>query len=319
MNLRLSILLVAVLIVFGGTFLVVRLTSSGPKNIDEPWMYRIDENVLINIKVSSGDNTVEYSRDPAGTTWYIQEEREVPVFLEKWSGTPLLLSGPRVNRVLAETIDAPASYGLDPPETSVTVVQRGGESFEFHMGFKTPDEKNQYARLVGNPRLFTVPQIWGFVITRLALEPPYPRLFNLEADKLMYVEVTHEEETIAYASRLRSGVREWLVLGETNDLDVPVDLDRWADIPAKVSLSRVYDVVAQTIDDPASLGLDPPRITARIGGRDGDIWVVHLGGRTPDGENIYGRLMGEPELYAIPLEWVDTLTGLVTDPPYDPG
>ena len=317
MNLRLSILLVAVLIVFGGTFLVVRLTQSGGGRTDEPWMFRMDESALVSITVSSGGQTVEYARKPGGTTWYIQQEPEVPVFLDKWSGTPLLVSGPRVNRVLGATIDNPATYGLDPPETAVTVVQRGGQSFEFHLGIKTPDEANQYARLVGDPQLFTVPEIWGFVITRLALEPPYPRLFGMEEENLIFIEVTQDGKTESYASRLRGAGREWLALLE--DGDFPVDPDKWGDIAARVSDTEVYDVLAVEIEDPASLGLDPPRITARIGGRDGAVFVVHLGNPTPNGNQIYGRVVGLPELFAVPLDWVETITGLVNDPPYTAG
>lgn len=315
MNLRLSILLVVILIVFGGTVLVVRQSRSGGGIPDEPWMYRIDESALVSITISSGGQTVEFLRKPGGTTWYIQQEPEVPVFLDQWSGTPLLVSGPRVNRVLGATIDNPASYGLDPPETTVKVVQRGGQSFEFHLGIKTPDEANQYARLVGDPQLFTVPEIWGFVITRLALEPPYPRLFGMEEENLIFIEVTQDGETETYASRLRGGGdREWLAL--LADGEVPVDLSKWADIPARVSDTVVHNVLADEIDDLASLGLDPPQIMAKIGGSDGGIFMVHLGNTTPNGNQIYGRVVGLPELFAVPLEWVETITNLVTDPPY---
>ena len=316
MNLRLSIILVVVLIVFGGTVLVVRQSRSGGIT-DEPWMFRMDESALVSITVSAGGQTVEYVRKPGGTTWYIQQEPEVPVFLDKWSGTPLLVSGPRVNRVLGASIEDPSIYGLDPPETAVTVVQRGGQSFEFHLGFRTPDEANQYAQLVGDPQLFTVPEIWGFVITRLALEPPYPRLFGMEEENLTFIEVTQDGKTETYAGRLRGDGREWLALLE--DGDFPVDAAKWGDIAARVSDTEVYDVLAVEIEDLASLGLDPPRITARIGGRDGAVFVVHLGNPTPNGNQIYGRVVGLPELFAVPLAWVETLSGLVTDPPYTKG
>lgn len=318
MNLRLSILLVAILVIFGGTFLVVRLTSSGSGVTDEPWMFRIDESALVRITVSSGGQTVEYARKPGGSTWYIQQDPEVPVFLDKWSGTPLLVSGPRVNRVLGATIDDPAVYGLDPPETAVTVVQRGGQSFEFHLGIKTPDEANQYARLVGDPQLFTVPEIWGFVITRLALEPPYPRLFGIEEEDLIFIEVTQDEKTESYAGRLRSGEREWLSLQDEGD-DIPVDPSKWGDTLAKVSRSLVYDVLPGELEDLKELGLDPPQITVRIGARDGAIFVVHLGNATPNGNQIYGLVVDQPEIFAVPLDWVETVTGLVTDPPYTSG
>ena len=314
MNLRLSILLVAILIIFGGTFLIVRMSGTEGRTPDEPWMYRMDENSLVKITVSNGDNSVEFARKTGGSTWYIQEDPEVPVFLGKWSGTPLLLSGPRVNRVLRETIDNPASYGLEPPETTVTVEQRGGHVFQFHLGSETPDEDNQYAQLVGDPKLFTVPAIWGQVINRLALDPPYPRLFDWEENNLIFVEVTHSGETATFTNHAPRSEPDWKVLGET---DVPVDPEKWGDIPTRIIASRVYNVLADPVGELEPLGLEPPKTTVILGGRDGKIIKVFLGDRTPTDIHVYGLVEGETELFAVPLDWADAVTGLVTDPPYD--
>lgn len=171
MNIRLSILLVTVLLIFGGTFLAVRLTRSAQKPPDPPWLYRVDEDSLVHLQVSFGGQTVDYDRDPGSSTWYIQGDPPVPVS-QKFSGTTLLLSGPQVNRLLAENIDTPAAYGLDPPLSKIKITERSGLVYEFHLGNPTPDQSNQYARLVGYPQLFTVPEIWARVINKLATEPP---------------------------------------------------------------------------------------------------------------------------------------------------
>ena len=176
MNVRLSFLLVTVLLLFGGTFLIFQMRgSSGDDSPDRPWLYKVDDGSIVHIQIIHDGRTVEYDKKPGGTTWYIEDEdRETQVFQERWSGTPLLLSGPKVNRVLAQSFDNPAAYGLDPPESIVKVTERSGLVYEFHMGGLTPDGQNQYTRLVGDPQLFTVPQIWAMVINRLATEPPYP-------------------------------------------------------------------------------------------------------------------------------------------------
>jgi hypothetical protein len=173
MNIRLSFLLVALLLIFGGTFLVVRLTRSEEKPPDQPWLYRIDDDSITHIEVTHQGKTVKYDKKPGSDTWYIQDDPAVPVFLKKWSGTPLLLSGPKVNRVLSKTIDNPVAYGLEPPKSVIKVTERSGLIYEFHMGNPTPDGQNQYARLVGDPKLFTVPEIWARVINDLVLKPPY--------------------------------------------------------------------------------------------------------------------------------------------------
>jgi hypothetical protein len=174
MNPRLTVLLVVVLLIFGGAFLAVRLTGSGEQAKFTPWLYQIDDGSIVHIEVSYQGQTVIYRKESGTENWYIDKEPAVPVLPEKWQGTPLLLSGPKVSRVLAEKIENPASYGLEPPLTRVRVTDVGGNILEFHLGKATPDTKNQYARLAGHPALFVVPAEWAQVVNRLATEPPYP-------------------------------------------------------------------------------------------------------------------------------------------------
>ncbi|PKB79731.1 MAG: hypothetical protein BZY88_11780 [SAR202 cluster bacterium Io17-Chloro-G9] len=314
MNLRLSILLVSVLVIAGGGFFMVRANQPRTANPDQPWMYRIDDSVIVHIAVTNAGERIDYDRKPGSTTWYIQEDPEVPVFSDKWSGTPLLLSGPRVNRVLGATIDDPASYGLEPPETTVTVTQRGGHTFEFHLGSNTPDNLNQYARLVGTPTLFTVPSIWGDVINNLVSKPPYPRLYDLEDTALVYVEITNNGDTASYGRRYRDGAYRWFILEEDEEILVPAD--QWEGIPEFLGYPRAYDVLSETLEDPASYGLEPPITRAKIGQEGGGIIEFHLGDLTPDGNNRYGRVLDDDRLYAIPKDWAESLIKLATEPLY---
>lgn len=174
MNPRLTVLLVVVLLIFGGAFLALRLTGSEQASKFTPWLYQIDDGSIVRIEVGYQGQTVIYGKQPGTGDWYIEKEPAVPVLQEKWQGTPLLLSGPKVSRVLAEKIENPGAYGLEPPLTRVRVTDVSGTTLEFHLGTATPDTKNQYARLAGHPALFAVPAEWAAVVNRLATEPPYP-------------------------------------------------------------------------------------------------------------------------------------------------
>ena len=88
MNIRLSILLVSVLLLFGGTFLVVRLTASSARDPDEPWLYRMSEDSMSHIEITHAGKTVNYDKKPGSIRWVIQGDPDIPVFLDKWSGTP---------------------------------------------------------------------------------------------------------------------------------------------------------------------------------------------------------------------------------------
>ena len=201
MNVRLTILLAVVALMIGATWAIIEFTDvvfREDPDPDEPWLYHIDETDITFIEVIHDGNGVQYERDSGSHQWRIIGDPDYPVFQQKWGGTPLLLSGPRVNRGLKETINDPAQYGLDPPESIVRVADWAGNTFEFHMGIPTPDGGNQYARLVGDDALFTVPAVWADVVNRLADEPPYGRLFDLELPEIWVVEVEAKGSAAVY-------------------------------------------------------------------------------------------------------------------------
>ena len=115
MNLRLSILLVVVLLIFGGTFLILKVTDNNRPDLSRPWLYRIDEGDIIALELVHKGEEISYFRSPASLDWYISkdsdDELDIPVFQQRWGGTPLLMSGPRVTRPLSDSVEDLASFG----------------------------------------------------------------------------------------------------------------------------------------------------------------------------------------------------------------
>ena len=317
MNLRLSILLVTVLVLFGGTFLIVRSRGSEERVTQRPWFYQIDDDAIARIAVTYKDQTVTYEKRPGSRKWYIQEDPEVPVFIKKWAGTALLLSGPRADRVLAENIDDPASYGLDPPETNVLVTERGGQSIEFHLGNPTPDGRSHYARLVGTPALFTVNNLWAEAVSELVTEPPYPRLYLIEEvdeeNDIRRLQVNYDGRTAEYIKDRFN--KEWSIKG---DPEVLVHAEKWEATLPLILNPWVTQVLSDIIEDAASYGLDPPRTTGRLTKLDGNSIEFHLGIATPDEKSYYARVVGQEELMIVPASWAQAVNALATDPPYPP-
>ena len=313
MNLRLSILLVAVLLIIGGIFLALRFTGSEAVREQRPWLFRIDENSIAHITVSHGGQTVDYAKNPGSEDWNILGEPDIPVYRPKFGGTPLMLSGPRVSRVVAAKVKNLASFGLEPPQTKVRVTDRGGSTLEFYLGDPTPDSEQQYASLVGNPALFTVPASWAEVINRLADDPPYLRLFQLTDEDLVYFEVSSAGQAATYEKQVGTG--QWYILGET---EVPVYPGKWGETPVLISGPRVDQVIADTFDNPKQYGLDPPQTTVRITQRDLRVLEFHLGDSTEDGKYLYARVAGQPELFAMPKVRAQHIIDLATQPPYPP-
>ena len=171
MNVRLSLLLLVVLALVGGSVLITReLSTKEPKN-QEPWLFKIDTDDIIAITVNHLDSRMGYALE--GTQWLIKDGDDTPVFIDKWAGTTLLLSGPRVRRAVLDEIEDLSLYGLDSPQTEILIETRSGFPVELELGDPTPSGDNWYAKIKGDGRLFLLPSIWGEVVSKLATDPPY--------------------------------------------------------------------------------------------------------------------------------------------------
>ena len=315
MNVRLSILLVLVLLVFGGTYLAIQLTGSDAPRETDPWLYSIDSSNINRVSVTYQDDTVTYQQEPGSPDWFILGDPEIPVFPGKWAGITLLLSGPSVP-VEAETIRDPGQYGLKPPVTMVTVGDRNGNVVEFHLGDATPDALRHYATLVGNPELFTVPVSMTDVVNRLVTNPPYLQLFQLDIDNLELIEVSSGGETSGYFKDRDTG--QWFIRAEPIGASPQVFPDEWIGTPEFISGPRADRVEPESFDDPGMYGLDPPHTIVRLLVRNAGVTEVQLGNPTDDGTHRYARVLGEAKLYAVPEQVAQRISALATDPPYVP-
>ena len=171
MNVRLTLLLVVVLGLVAGAVFITRSLSTKEPVEREPQLFRVNERDIIAISVVHNEVPMEYARQ--NDEWVIKDGKDTPVFIDKWSGKTLLLSGPRCRRAVVEEIDDPAKYGLESPPTRITLTITGGTLLEFHLGDSTPNEENWYARLVGSNRLCTLPAVYGEVVSGLVTDPPY--------------------------------------------------------------------------------------------------------------------------------------------------
>ena len=327
MNIRLTILLAVLAAMIGATWAIIEFTDvvfRGEPDRAEPWLYKIDETDITNIEVEHNGEAVQFSRDPAGYQWMIVGDPSVPVFQHRWGGTPLLLSGPRVNRGLKETLDDPSQYGLDPPETTVRVSDWAGNTFEFHMGIPTPDGRNQYARLVGDDALYTVPSVWAQVVNRLALEPPWGKLFNLDIPALRVIEITAGEDSALY---FLEGA-QWKVSTDPPPVDpetaAPV-AEEWSEWLERLAAPRIDSIVDARLQDKEEerlreYGLDQPAVRVVIA-RAGQATIeIHLADGPPGSDSYYARSVDSPDetLYSIAKERLEGIEALATDPLFSP-
>ena len=284
MNIRLTILLVFVLAIFGALALWFRPWAQDAPREEEPWAWRIDDDAIVHIEATHQGRTVVYEKDLGRGKWFIVDDGGVsgggerqPVYHDKWAGTTLLLSGPKVNRVLSEAIENPAQYGLDPPESVIRITEETGRTYEFQLGNATPDAGYHYMRVEGSGQLFTIPEVWARVVNKLALEPPYvpPPIelgyfYDADFRNIQALEVTHMGVRVSYTPN--PAERKWYASvdgGEPQAVRQPewwTPQLSWFGKPGKPGGPDTPGgwLISETDAGNPEYGLNPPRTVVRI-------------------------------------------------------
>ena len=169
MNFRISFILLVLVAVVGGYVLIFELQRQPETPPKPPWFYDISSDDITGISVAYGGQQQSFVKKQQG---WVFEDSEEPVDMDRWGGITLLLSGPRTTRVVEEQIDNPAEYGLDPPQSYITVRLRDGRQIDILLGDNTPEGSMHYAQVVGYEPLFLIHSSWGEVLNRLVTEPP---------------------------------------------------------------------------------------------------------------------------------------------------
>ena len=362
MNVRLTILLVFVLVIFGALALYFRPWERHTPIEETPWAWRIDDDAIVHVEVTHrgrlGESaecsdkvvpftgeavSIVYDKDLGRGKWFIVEgDDRTEVYHDKWAGTPLILSGPKVNRVLAGTIENPAQYGLEPPETVIEITEETGLTHEFWLGNLTPDGEFSYMTLAEDRQLFTVPEIWARVVNCLALQPPYvpPPLdlgyfYDVDFRDIQELEVTHQGQTVTYTPNPQDRTWHANIDGEETPVRTPdwwtLQL-QWYGKPAKPGGPDAFGgwhVDENGAGDP-QYGLQPPETTVRIKTHEKS-FEFYIGGEhievDRDGVPIldaegneqvlvrYAGLPDDPIVYVINAVRAARTICLATDPP----
>ena len=176
MNFRISFILIVLLAVVGGYVLIFELQRGEVREPDPPQFYNLEEQQIQSVIFTHLDETQAFVKRES--TWYFDDAAGDAVNMDRWSGIPLLLTGPRSRRLLEEQIDDLTIYGLDPPVTLIQITLMDQRQLNVLLGDLTPDGSANYALLEGTGQgfgaLFAIDVSWGDVMNRLVAEPPVP-------------------------------------------------------------------------------------------------------------------------------------------------
>jgi hypothetical protein len=145
-----------------------------------------------------GDQPTTIVFDKAGK-WQITQPKPLPadaLAISELTTTTSKLDSERL--VDANATDL-ASYGLAPPLLQVSIKQKDGKTSKLLIGENTPAPGAVYAKLDGDPRLFTMSATSKTALDKDSKDLRDKRLLNFSQDQLSRLELTSHNQTFEFA------------------------------------------------------------------------------------------------------------------------
>ena len=177
MKLRNIIILLTILIALGSYFYVSSRPQPPPPQ--EPrlfvWLVEVEELQHMIIELPKENKSQAFFKK-ADRYWYFDDANQSKVDIDRWGGgIPLLLSGPGVDRVIAEdpTAEKIAEFGLAQPQMKIILTLENGDILNIKVGDSVPDGHAHYVQGPLSNDIALVDFTWYEVLERLVTEPPY--------------------------------------------------------------------------------------------------------------------------------------------------
>lgn len=169
---RSTLVLLAVLAVLGAVVYAVefRETDNAAAPADDLQIWSVAEADIAAIMVVDAGTSVNLAKRE-GDVWVVTGEGDIPADEWKMSSVVGQSAQPHADRVVSETIDDPAAFGLEPVQSSLRLSLASGEEKELALGSRNPLGTGYYARRTGEARLYLVSTSFVSTLKSLVSQP----------------------------------------------------------------------------------------------------------------------------------------------------
>jgi len=144
-----------------------------------------------------GADQVGGERNSAGQ-WRITSPAPLPADQSAVSSLLGTFSSLSSERLVEEKASNLVPYGLNAPKIEVDLSEKDNKTQKLLLGDETPAGNGIYAKLDGDPRVFTIPKYDKTSIDKNANDLRDKRLLTVESDKISQVDLVAKKEEIAF-------------------------------------------------------------------------------------------------------------------------
>jgi len=191
--------------------------------------------------------------------WMLTAPQSFPADPDASTSLVTSLSSVSADKTIADNSSDLASYGLASPAFRAWVIRKDGKQAELAIGDDTPTNSGAYAKVAGDPHVYTVASFVRTSIDRTVNDLRDKRLLVFDFDKLIRVRLAGKGPAVVFA---KNGQSEWQILeprplradsGQVDSLigklrDAKMDLSTTPDEAAKKFAAAAPLATAQVTD-----------------------------------------------------------------------
>ena len=175
--------------------------ASSPKILAVPE----DQITKVEIRKASDDTVLERKSGK----WELTAPKPLRADQDSISSMMSTLGSLNADRVIEENAADLGQYGLSKPAIELTVTQKDNKTRQLFIGDEVPTGSGFYARLEGDPRVFTIASYSKTSLDKSANDLRDKRLLTFDADKLTRIELTAKNQDFEFG---KNNQNDWQIL-----------------------------------------------------------------------------------------------------------
>ena len=236
-----------------------------------------------------------YELEKKDGEWKIKSAADAPTDDAQVNNLFSELGGAKATEIVSENIDDPAKYGLDKSKMSITARLSTGAERTVNLGSKV--DENYYAKISDRPQLIKVEKSFYEKLNTKLETLRSKQFIKLNRDELTKIFVKNPNLTLVAEKK----DDKWLVTEPADKKDKEASTFKIF-TPLE---SQATDVIDKPTGAIASK-LAKPAAEVRLTDKSGKTTILKIS--SADGESVYVKVEGRPEIYKVAKSLLDGLS-----------
>ncbi len=248
---------------------------------------------LSSVKIANESENYELEKKDG--EWKIKSSADAPTDDAQVNNTLSDLGGAKAVEIVSESIDDPAKYGLDKSKISLTTRLTTGAERIVSLGSKV--DENYYAKISDRPQLIKVDKAFYEKLNTKLAELRSKQFVKLNRDELTKIYLKNSTTTLVAEKK----DDKWLVVEPADKKDKEASTFKIF-TPLETQATEVIDKPTGAV----AAKMAKPAVEVRLTDKSGKTTTLKIS--SADGENVYVRVEGRPEIYKVGKSLLDGLT-----------